>query len=38
VSFLSLAPHIGDFRRWKERDEYQKSFERVLRDLTVKKP
>jgi uncharacterized protein YjbI with pentapeptide repeats len=32
------ARHIGDFRRWKEHDEYQKSFGRVLRDLTVKKP
>ena len=31
------ARHIGDFRRWKDHDEYQKSFERVLRDLTVKK-
>jgi uncharacterized protein YjbI with pentapeptide repeats len=31
------ARHIGDFRRWKEHDEYQKSFARVLRDLTVKK-
>jgi len=31
------ARHIGDFTRWKEHDEYQKSFERVLRDLTVKK-
>jgi uncharacterized protein YjbI with pentapeptide repeats len=30
------ARHIGDFRRWKEHDEYQKSFEHVLRDLTVK--
>lgn len=29
--------HIGDFRRWKEHDEYKKSFERVLRDLTVRK-
>lgn len=29
--------HVGDFRRWKEHDEYQKSFARVLRDLTVKK-
>jgi hypothetical protein len=25
--------HIGDFRRWKEHDEYQKSFQRLLRDL-----
>ena len=30
--------HIGDFTRWKVHDEYQKSFARVLRDLTVKKP
>jgi uncharacterized protein YjbI with pentapeptide repeats len=32
------ARHIGDFTRWKEHDAYSKSFERVLRDLTVKKP
>jgi len=25
--------HIGDFRAWKDHDEYQKSFERLLRDL-----
>lgn len=25
--------HIGDFRRWKEHDEYQKGFGRLLRDL-----
>lgn len=25
--------HIGDFTRWKQHDEYQKSFERLLRDL-----
>jgi TIR domain-containing protein len=31
------ARHIGDFTRWKEHDVYTKSFERVLRDLTVKK-
>jgi TIR domain/Pentapeptide repeats (8 copies) len=31
------ARHIGDFRRWKDHDAYTKSFERVLRDLTVKK-
>jgi hypothetical protein len=31
------ARHIGDFTLWKEHDEYQKSFARVLRDLTVKK-
>ena len=25
--------HIGDFRAWKDHDQYQKSFERLLRDL-----
>jgi len=25
--------HIGDFRNWKDRDAYQKSFARLLRDL-----
>jgi hypothetical protein len=25
--------HIGDFRAWKDHDPYQKSFERLLRDL-----
>jgi hypothetical protein len=25
--------HIGDFRRWNEHSEYQKSLERLLRDL-----
>ena len=25
--------HIGDFRRWKEHDEYQKAFARLLSDL-----
>ncbi len=31
------ARHIGDFRRWKDHDAYTKSFEQVLRDLTVQK-
>jgi hypothetical protein len=30
---LRRARHIGDFRAWKDHDEYQKSFERLLRDL-----
>jgi hypothetical protein len=30
------AHNIGDFTRWKEHDAYQKSFERVLRDLASK--
>jgi hypothetical protein len=25
--------HIGDFRNWKNHDEYQKAFQRLLRDL-----
>ena len=25
--------HIGDFTRWKEHDEYQQTFQRLLRDL-----
>jgi uncharacterized protein YjbI with pentapeptide repeats len=25
--------HIGDFRRWKEHDEYRKAFKRLLNDL-----
>lgn len=25
--------HIGDFTRWKSHDEYQKAFDRLLRDL-----
>jgi len=29
--------HIGDFRRWKEHDSYQKSFERLMRDLKANK-
>jgi hypothetical protein len=27
---------IGDFRRWKDHDAYKDSFERVVRDLTIK--
>jgi len=30
---LRRARHIGDFRAWKDHDAYQKSFERLLRDL-----
>jgi len=28
--------NIGDFHRWKDHDAYKESFERVLRDLTIK--
>ena len=27
--------NIGDFRLWKDHDGYQRSFERVLRDLKL---
>lgn len=30
---LRRVRHIGDFRQWKEHDEYQKAFARLLRDL-----
>ena len=36
---LRADRHIGDFRRWKSHDQYQKTLERVLRDLaTGQKP
>jgi hypothetical protein len=30
---LRRTRHIGDFRAWKDHDQYRKSFERLLRDL-----
>ena len=30
---LRRTRHLGDFRAWKDHDQYQKSFERLLRDL-----
>lgn len=38
---LRRQRHIGDFTKWKNHDEYQKSFARLLRDLkaeTSKQP
>ena len=32
---LRIQRNIGDFRRWKDHDAYQKVLERVLRDLKV---
>ena len=29
--------NIGDFRRWKEHDAYQKALDRLLRDLRVER-
>ena len=33
AAHLRQKRHIGDFRRWKDHDAYQKAFERLLRDL-----
>jgi hypothetical protein len=33
ASSLRRTRHMGDFRAWKDHDRYQKSFERLLRDL-----
>ena len=33
ASHLRQKRHIGDFRGWKQHDEHQKAFERLLRDL-----
>jgi hypothetical protein len=30
---LRRMRHIGDFRGWKKHDDYQKAFDRLLRDL-----
>ena len=32
-TFIRNTRHIGDFTRWKQHDDYQKAFERLLRDL-----
>ena len=33
---LRVQRHIGDFIRWRDHDAYRKSFERLIRDLTVR--
>ncbi|HTS69512.1 MAG TPA: hypothetical protein VMO17_11055 [Terriglobia bacterium] len=30
---LRRTRHLGDFRAWKDHDLFQKSFDRLLRDL-----
>ena len=32
-ALVKRTRHIGDFARWKEHNEYQKAFKRLLRDL-----
>lgn len=34
-AYIRKTRHIGDFRRWKDHDAYQKEFSRLLRDLKV---
>jgi hypothetical protein len=38
ASFSLLSRHIGYFRAWKDHDDNQKAFARVLRDLRVETP
>jgi TIR domain len=33
ASHIRLTRHIGDFTRWKNHDDYQQAFSRLLRDL-----
>jgi len=35
ASKLRDQRNIGDFTHWKDHDAYRKSFERLMRDLTV---
>ena len=30
---MRRSRHIGDFRKWKSHDDYQKAFDRLLQDL-----
>jgi TIR domain len=34
-ALIKNSRNIGDFRRWKTHDVYQKAFDRLLRDLTT---
>jgi uncharacterized protein YjbI with pentapeptide repeats len=38
ATLLRGQRNIGNFTGWKEHDSYQKSFERLVRDLRVEKP
>jgi uncharacterized protein YjbI with pentapeptide repeats len=37
-AFIKKTRHIGDFCEWKNPDEYQKGFKRLLNDLRVEVP
>jgi len=32
-ALIRNSRHIGDFTNWKQHDDYQQAFERLLRDL-----
>ena len=34
---IRRSRHIGDFRNWKDHNDYQKALERLLRDLKIEK-
>jgi hypothetical protein len=38
ASHIRRTRHIGDFSQWKNHDVYQKSLNRLLRDLTTQEP
>jgi hypothetical protein len=38
ASKLRADRHIGDFRQWKSHDQYQRTLDRVLRDLKAQNP
>ena len=38
ASKLRRSRHIGDFTQWKDHDEYQKAFDRLMKDLKAEKP
>jgi hypothetical protein len=33
TAHIKRTRHIGDFSKWKDHDQYQKAFTRLLRDL-----
>ena len=37
VKKIKHSRHIGDFKDWKEPEEYEKAFKRLLRDLKAEK-
>lgn len=38
ATHIKRTRHIGDFTHWKNHNEHQKAFKRLLRDLKVETP